>query len=115
MPISQLDITSAYLHGEMDNIVHLEAPELLEEMLTRIAKDKSDRDTRNKAKVMLTHLQQGRRVCLLRKALYGLRQSGCQWHSKLNTALKGAGLISTNADPCVYVNKKKTLHSRLRR
>jgi len=36
MTISQLDITSAYLHGNIDTTVYMEPPKLLEEMLTRM-------------------------------------------------------------------------------
>lgn len=57
----------------------------------------------------MEHFRQGRRICLLKKALYGLRQAGRQWHSKLCEALKDAGLAPTNADPCVYVNKERTI------
>lgn len=104
MPITQLDIASAYLHGNMDVDVHMEAPELLEEMLVRMTKDKSAEGIRLKAINMLTHFRQGRRICLLKKALYGLHQAGRQWHSKLKGALEDIGLISTNADPYVYIN-----------
>lgn len=107
MTISQLDITSAYLHGDMDVDVYMEPPELLEAMLIRIMQDKSVRSMHNKAKIMLSQLRQGHRACLLKKALYGLRQAGRQWHSKLNKALKDAGFTPTNADPCVYTNENK--------
>lgn len=40
MSISQLDITSAYLHGNMDVDVYMEAQELLKEMFTRILQGK---------------------------------------------------------------------------
>jgi len=108
MSISQLDIASAYLHGNMDVDVYMEVPELLEEMLMRISKDESAKKLKYKAINMLTHFRQGRRVCLLRKALYGLRQAGRQWHSKLKESLKDIGLTSTNADSCVYTNREKT-------
>lgn len=109
MSISQLDITSAYLHGEINDEVYMEAPQLLEDMLKRIITDTSDEKMQRKAKIMLSHYRRGHRTCRLRKALYGLRQAGRQWHSKLDTVLRGAGLIPTNADPCVYVNHKKTV------
>lgn len=32
------------------------------------------------------------RVCRLRKRLYGLKQSGCQWNMKLNTKMANLGL-----------------------
>lgn len=93
----------------------MEVPEFLEEMLVRITKDALDKNLQNKAKAMLSDFRQERRVYLLRKALYG-RQAGCQWYFKkvrlsfkLSMALKDAGLIPTNVDPCVYVNEEKTI------
>lgn len=109
MSISQLDITSAYLHGSMDVDVYMEVPEFLEEMLHRILRDKSVQNIHGKAKIMLAHFRQGRRICLLKRALYRLRQAGRQWHSKLCEALSDTGLTTTNADPCVHVNKKGTV------
>lgn len=108
MSLSQLDIASAYLHGILDVDVYMEAPELLEEILVRILHDKSAKNIQGKAKVMLAHYRQGRRACLLKKALYGLRQAGRLWNFKFREALKDAGLFPTNADPCVYVNKERT-------
>lgn len=109
MSISQLDITAAYLHGVMDSVVYMEMPEHLEEMLMRITQDKSAGHLRGKAKAMLSQLRQGSKVCLLKKALYGLRQAGRRWYLRLHLALKDAGLTPTNADLCIYVNKKKTI------
>lgn len=64
MSISQLDITSAYLHGDIDAETYMEPPGLLEEMLERILHDKPVKDLQKKAKIMLTHYRQGHNVCL---------------------------------------------------
>jgi hypothetical protein len=45
-------------------------------------------------------------VCLIRKALYGLNQSGRQWYKKLDEKLKQPKLKPLNSDPCVYINKE---------
>lgn len=76
MSISQLDIASAYLHGEIDDEVYMEAPQFLEEMLKRIIADTIDEEMLRKAEIMLSHYRRGRKTCRLRKALYGLRQAG---------------------------------------
>lgn len=106
MEILQLDITTAYLNGEIDVDIYMETPELLEEMLHRITHDESDPVLISKATNMLRQLKEGR-VCKLKKSLYGLRQSGRLWNSKINTALRDIGFIPTNADPCVYVDDEK--------
>ncbi|XP_077277091.1 uncharacterized protein LOC143905509 isoform X1 [Temnothorax americanus] len=108
MSISQLDITAAYLHGDMDTVVYMEPPEYLEEMLERITREKSAEHLHDRAKTMLSQLRQKHMVCLLLKALYGLRQAGRRWYLKLDETLKKAGLSPTNADPCVYVNDDGT-------
>lgn len=72
LSISQLDISLAYLLENVDHKVHMKAPKLLEEMLIKITLNESDKNIRSKAKLMLSHYQQGRQICLLRKTLYGL-------------------------------------------
>ncbi|KAL0128458.1 hypothetical protein PUN28_003627 [Cardiocondyla obscurior] len=56
--ISQLDITAAYLHGEMDIQTFMKSPELLEEMLERILENETN-NLRKKARTMLSDYRQG--------------------------------------------------------
>lgn len=72
MQVSQLDITSAYVYGDLDDEVYMEPPEFLKEMLSRISEEESNQNLRDKAKVMLSQFRRGHRTCLLKKALYGL-------------------------------------------
>ncbi|KAL1433346.1 hypothetical protein MTO96_012641 [Rhipicephalus appendiculatus] len=48
-------------------------------------------------------------VCLLKKSLYGLRQSGREWNFTLDKLLKSEGMARSKADPCVYISKKKLI------
>lgn len=45
-------------------------------------------------------------VCVLEKSLYGLRQSGLQWHIQLVDKLKVVGLIPLLQDPCMFITQK---------
>lgn len=42
------------------------------------------------------------RVCRLNRSIYGLKQAGRQWNSKLDGALKTFGLKKSQLDPCIY-------------
>ena len=44
------------------------------------------------------------KVLKLHKAMYGLKQSGRQWNSSLDAALKSFDLKKSAEDPCVYYN-----------
>ena len=45
------------------------------------------------------------KVCKLHKPLYGLRQAGREWYSKLNKYLTSINFIKSEINPCVYVDK----------
>ncbi|XP_018398526.1 PREDICTED: uncharacterized mitochondrial protein AtMg00810-like [Cyphomyrmex costatus] len=109
MHIAQIDVTTAYLNGVMDTDVYMEKPEMLTQMIKRIISVESDSILIGKAKRMLRQLNEGDKVCKLNKSLYGLRQSGRLWHTKLTSTLKGFGLIPTAADPCVYHDKDNNI------
>lgn len=65
-------------------------------------KSVDDEDLCKKVDDMLKDLKAGNKVCLLKRALYGLRQAGRSWHKKLDKSLQEIGVKRTNADPCVY-------------
>jgi hypothetical protein len=45
-------------------------------------------------------------VCLLKKAIYGLKQSARVWNKKFDSFLKEYDLLISNTDCYVYINKK---------
>lgn len=102
--ISQLDIETAYLNGDIDTDIYMKIPELLHEMLQRMIRQEKNCDISKKAHAMLEKLKERNPVCRLRKALYGLRQADRLWHAKLDEALRSIGLTPTESDPCVYVD-----------
>lgn len=107
MKIHQLDIVSAYLNGHLEEQNFMEKPEMFEEILKEILR----RDGKNsvsgaKAMKMLNDGKREDSVCLLKKALYGLRQAGRQWHKRLDTVIRKLDLKPTNADSCVYMSRR---------
>ena len=48
-----------------------------------------------------------KRVCLLKKSLYGLKQSARNWQLLLKTYFLQNNISPTHADPCVFVVKKE--------
>lgn len=77
--IEQMDVVTAFLHGEVDETIYMKQPEGYA--------DGSDR------------------VCLLRKSLYGLKQASRQWNLKLNEILITAGFLRCKTDSCIYVRR----------
>ena len=48
-------------------------------------------------------------VCLLQKALYGLRESALLWHHTIDNTFRQLGLQPFQADPCVYLHPSTKL------
>lgn len=83
--VHQLDITAAYLNGKLNETIFMEQPQLN------------------------LHGKTNEEVCLLKKSLYGLHQSGREWNLCLDGFLKSVNLTRSRADPCVYFNKEAEL------
>jgi len=107
MKIHQLDIVTAYLNGFLNEEVFMEKPKMLKKILLEIVQRDGEHSILGaKAVKMLHDIQDENRVCLLKKALYGLRQAGRQWHARLDTVIRKLGLTPINADPCLYILRR---------
>jgi hypothetical protein len=87
--VDQMDVKSAFLHGNIDEEVYIELPEGWE-LFPDIFKS-------------------GETVLLLQKALYGLKQSPRLWQLTLKAVLKRIGYMPLFADQCVYRSTKTGL------
>lgn len=76
MVIHQMDVQTAFLHGELQETIYMAIPEGVE----------ADAET----------------VCLLKKSLYGLKQAPKCWNEKLNQVLLKLGFKRSKHDYCVY-------------
>ena len=74
-----MDVTTAFLHGELEEDILMEQPKGFE--------------VRGKRE----------RVCLLKKSLYGLKQSLGQWYRKFDTFMLNQGFKRSVFDCCVYL------------
>jgi hypothetical protein len=76
--VDQLDVTAAYLQGELHDVVYMRPPEGCEGVPAGMA-------------------------WRLHKAVYGLKQGARAWHDTLSEALAQHGVRAVEADPSVYV------------
>lgn len=79
LELEQLDVKMAFLLGVLKERVYMEQPE------GYIRKGKEDM------------------VCLLRKSLYGLKQSLRKWNYRFHTYMIKVGYKRSEYDPCVYL------------
>ena len=87
LDMSQLDVKTAFLYGEIEEEIYLEQPE------GYVIAGQEDS------------------VCRLQKCLYGLKQASRVWNRHFDSFLKRFGLQSSDADPCLYFrrNNKEVL------
>lgn len=81
LDIDQMDAVSAFLQGEIGEIIYMRQPEGFS----------------NGTEM----------VCRLKKSLYGLKQASRVWNMKLNAALIAFGLTRSEVDPCIYFRVTK--------
>lgn len=79
LSLHQLDVTTAFLNGKLEEVVYMRQPEGF------VAEGNE-------------HL-----VCRLKRSIYGLKQSSRCWNSTIDSYLKQMGFLQSNSDPCVYI------------
>ncbi|GIL72143.1 hypothetical protein Vretifemale_2470, partial [Volvox reticuliferus] len=80
MPIHQLDVSTAFLNGELEEELWMQQPPGYE------SKDPNQ-------------------ACRLKRSIYGLKQAPCCWYVKLVAALDKLGFKSSQADPALFIKK----------
>lgn len=76
--IDQLDVKTAFLYGSLDETIYMSQPE-----------DYIDKNFPDGA-------------CLLKRSLYGLKQSPRQWNKKFDNVVKSLGFVKSRYDSCLY-------------
>jgi len=80
LELEQMDVKTAFLHGDLEETIYMEQPE-------GFVEDKS-------------------KVCLLKKSLYGLKQSPRKWYRRFDEFLLKTGFVKRGYDSCVYMLKR---------
>ena len=83
LQIHQMDVKSAYLHAPLEEEIYVNPPKGFGEV------DESG----------------GKLVWKLLKSLYGLKQSGRNWHNHLRQFLFEKKFVQSDADPCIFIYK----------
>ncbi|KAG8497424.1 hypothetical protein CXB51_008733 [Gossypium anomalum] len=81
LELEQLDVKTAFLYGELEEDIYMQQPEGF------IVSEKEDY------------------VCLLRKSLYGLKQSPRQWYKRFDSFTASHDFKRSSLDSCVYFKK----------
>lgn len=108
LTVYQLDIVAAYLHGKLKEEIYMQTPDYLLEALEHLASTDKDPEIRLKASKMFKLLKTGNKVCLLQKALYGLRQAGREWRDEYDAKLRQMGFEKSLNEPCMYYRVTST-------
>lgn len=109
MLVEQLDVTTAYLNGTLKEKIYMEVPKHIQRGLDKIAQTSKSSSIGIKASVMIRELESGNKVCLLNKAIYGLRQAGRCWNAKLCQTLLEYGAKRSFSDPCIFKGQDRQL------
>ncbi|KAG8472814.1 hypothetical protein CXB51_034622 [Gossypium anomalum] len=81
LELEQLDVKTAFLHGELEEDIYMQQPEGF------TVSEKEDY------------------VCLLKKSLYGLKQSPRQWYKRFDSFMTSHDFKRSSFDSCVYFKK----------
>lgn len=85
LELYQLDVTTAYLNGTLNEEIYMEMPLGLEK-------------------------QGNHTVCKLNKGLYGLKQSGRVWYLTIKKQLEKLEFTEVDSSPCVFLYNKNEVY-----
>ena len=88
MELEQMDVKTTFLHGILQERIYMSQPE------------------------GFVKKGQEEKVCLLKKALYGLKKSPCEWNHRFDDFMTKKKYIRSQYDPCVYM-MGKTVESKV--
>ena len=77
MYLSQFDVSTAFLYGELEEDIYMVQPE--------------------------GYADRSGRVCKLKRSLYGLKQAPRCWNDRFSTYLLSLGFSRSEADPCLFI------------
>lgn len=83
--LHQLDVKTAFLHGDLEEKVYMVQPKGFEKP------------------------GEEQKVCLLKKSLYELKQSSRQWNKKFHEHMESMSFERSSFDSCVYIKRKEDL------
>ena len=83
LELDHLDVKTTFLHGKLDELIYMQPP-----------------------KGFVGGIKDGQ-VCLLKKSLYGLKQSHRQWYKRFDKYILDIGFNRSSHDVCVYFKLTK--------
>eukprot|EP00253_Pinus_taeda_P014092 PITA_14092 len=83
LELQQLDVKTAFLHGDLDEEIYME-------QLEGFVQHRNEKF-----------------ICRLKKSLYGLKQSPRQWYKKFDSFMLSQKYVRSEYDHCVYFKKFK--------
>lgn len=89
--VQQMDVTNAFLHGELYEVVYMKLPSGYTHFGSRIQLNQEEINTSR------TNF-----ACKLKKSLYGLRQAPRNWFEKLSSTLKHLNFVQSLSDYSLF-------------
>jgi hypothetical protein len=83
LELFHMDVKTTFLNGELDEEIYMDQP------IVFVAKGKE------------------RKVCKLKRSIYGLKQSSRQWYLRFHQAIISNGFKMIEEDHCVHVKRSK--------